>query len=51
MERNFQDKCLHELFAEQAARSPDRIAVVSGEGAASPTVSLNERANQLVRIT
>ena len=43
---NLEDKCLHELFAEQAARSPDRIAVVSGEGRLTYQ-ELNERANQL----
>ena len=25
------DRCLHELFAEQAARTPDRVAVIFGE--------------------
>jgi amino acid adenylation domain-containing protein len=40
------EKCLHELFEQQAARVPDRIAVRCGEIAFSYR-ELNERANQL----
>jgi amino acid adenylation domain-containing protein len=39
-------KCLHELFEEQAARTPERVAVRCGETAFSYR-ELNERANQL----
>ncbi len=39
-------KCLHELFEEQAARVPERVAVRCGEVAISYR-ELNERANQL----
>jgi amino acid adenylation domain-containing protein/non-ribosomal peptide synthase protein (TIGR01720 family) len=40
------DRCIHQLFAEQAARTPARIAVVS-EGARYTYAELNERANRL----
>jgi amino acid adenylation domain-containing protein len=39
-------KCLHELFEEQAARVPERVAVRCGEVAFTYR-ELNERANQL----
>jgi aspartate racemase len=39
-------KCVHELVAEQAARTPDAIAVVHGERQLT-FQELNERANQL----
>ena len=40
------DKCLHQLFQEQAERTPDKIAVVF-EGAHLTYAQLNARANQL----
>ena len=40
------DKCIHELFAEQAARTPDAVAVVS-EDRQITYRELNEQANQL----
>lgn len=40
-----QDKCIHELFEEQAARTPDSIAVV--EEQQLTYAQLNARANQL----
>jgi amino acid adenylation domain-containing protein len=40
------DKCLHELFAEQAARTPDAVAVVF-EGQSLCYAELNRHANQL----
>jgi amino acid adenylation domain-containing protein len=40
------DRCLHELFEEQAARGPDAVAVVF-EGDRLTYRQLNERANQL----
>lgn len=40
------DRCVHELFAEQAARTPEAIAVVYGEERISYR-ELNARANQL----
>jgi amino acid adenylation domain-containing protein len=40
------DQCIHELFQEQAARTPDAVAVVF-EGAPLTYAELNERANQL----
>ncbi len=39
-------RCVHELFAEQAARHPDRIAVVSGQEHLTAG-ELEERANRL----
>ncbi|MBV9182729.1 MAG: AMP-binding protein, partial [Acidobacteria bacterium] len=39
-------QCLHQLFEDQAARTPERIAVCSGTQAYSYR-ELNERANQL----
>jgi amino acid adenylation domain-containing protein/non-ribosomal peptide synthase protein (TIGR01720 family) len=41
-------RCLHELFEEQAAHTPDAIAVVY-EGSRSTYRSINARANQLAR--
>jgi non-ribosomal peptide synthetase component F len=40
------DKCLHELFEQQAARVPDRVAVRCGEIALTYR-ELNEQTNQL----
>jgi amino acid adenylation domain-containing protein len=40
------DRCLHELFEEQAARTPDRVAVVFGDAQLTYD-ELNRRANQL----
>lgn len=40
------DKCIHELFAEQAAKTPDNIAVVF-EDKQLTYAELNSRANQL----
>lgn len=42
------DKCLHELFEEQVARTPEAIAL-EYEGARLTYTELNERANQLAR--
>ncbi|HEX8558916.1 MAG TPA: amino acid adenylation domain-containing protein, partial [Pyrinomonadaceae bacterium] len=42
------DKCVHELFEAQAARTPDAAAVVSEEGRVTYR-ELNERANRLAR--
>jgi amino acid adenylation domain-containing protein len=41
-----QDRCLHQLFAAQAARTPERIALVSGDQQLSYR-QWNEQANQL----
>ncbi|HEY0169688.1 MAG TPA: amino acid adenylation domain-containing protein, partial [Pyrinomonadaceae bacterium] len=41
------DKCLHELFAEQAARTPEAAAVVEAGGEVVTYAELNRRANQL----
>ncbi|UHA74537.1 non-ribosomal peptide synthetase [Paenibacillus sp. 481] len=47
------DKTMHQLFEEQVARTPDRIAVV-GERAGEPVQwtyrELNERANEVARV-
>jgi non-ribosomal peptide synthetase component F len=40
------DRCVHELFAEQAARTPDAVAVICG-GHSLTYAALNERANRL----
>src|SRR5260370_20696892 len=40
------DKCIHELFEEQVAKSPDATAVVFEEASLS-YAELNRRANQL----
>jgi amino acid adenylation domain-containing protein len=40
------DKCVHEMFEEQVARTPNQTAVVF-EGASIPYAELNRRANQL----
>ncbi|WP_026736179.1 non-ribosomal peptide synthetase [Fischerella sp. PCC 9605] len=41
-----QNKCIHELFAEQVEKTPDAVAVVSGEQKLTYR-ELNHRANQL----
>ncbi|MCG8672138.1 MAG: amino acid adenylation domain-containing protein [Pseudomonadales bacterium] len=43
------DKCLHELFEQQAAQRPDQIALQFGQESVSYE-DLNKRANQLARI-
>jgi amino acid adenylation domain-containing protein len=40
------DTCVHQLFEEQVARSPERLAVVAEEGRLT-YAELNERANRL----
>lgn len=40
------DKCVHQLFAEQAAQTPDAVAVVSAEGSLTYS-ELDRRASQL----
>jgi amino acid adenylation domain-containing protein len=42
------DKCLHQLFEEQAARGPDSVAVVC-EGVTMTYRELDQRANQVAR--
>lgn len=42
------DRCLHELFEDQVARTPAAVAVVSGQGVLSYE-DLNARANRLAR--
>src|SRR5207248_669804 len=44
----FTDKCLHELFEEQARRTPEATAVVSGKERLSYR-ELDERAERLAR--
>jgi amino acid adenylation domain-containing protein len=44
----YERRCLHELFAEQAARSPEAIAVVSEHGRITYG-ELDRRSNQLAR--
>src|SRR5262249_13560496 len=41
-----QNRCIHDLFAEQAGRAPDRIALISDQESLSYG-ELNRRANQL----
>jgi amino acid adenylation domain-containing protein len=41
-----QDRCVHELFAEQAARTPDATALIVGDARLS-YAELDRRANQL----
>ncbi|HYG60440.1 MAG TPA: amino acid adenylation domain-containing protein, partial [Symbiobacteriaceae bacterium] len=43
------DRCLHELVAEQAARTPDAVAVACG-GKSLTYRELNRRANRLARL-
>src|SRR5882757_9982352 len=45
-ERMSKEKCIHELFEEQARRSPDAVAAVCEDRALSYRV-LNSRSNQL----
>ncbi|HKX30700.1 MAG TPA: amino acid adenylation domain-containing protein, partial [Blastocatellia bacterium] len=40
------DRCIHEIFAEQAARAPERIAMIEG-GHRVTYAELDRRANQL----
>jgi len=48
-ERSYpQDKCVHQLFEEQAQRTPDAVAVVFGDQELT-YAALNARANQLAR--
>ena len=47
-ERGYDERCVHELFAEQAARTPDAVAVVS-ERERLTYGELERRANQLAR--
>jgi amino acid adenylation domain-containing protein len=42
------DKCIHQLFEEQAARTPSAVAFISGDGQMTYR-ELNRRANQLAR--
>ena len=42
------DRCIHELFEEQVARTPDAVAVVY-EGQSLTYAQLNARANRLAR--
>ena len=42
------DKCVHEIFEEQAVRAPDALAV-SSEGHSLTYAQLDKRANQLAR--
>ena len=43
-----QDRCIHQLFADQAQRTPDATAVVF-EGQSLSYRDLDERSNQLAR--
>jgi amino acid adenylation domain-containing protein/thioester reductase-like protein len=43
------DTCFHELFAEQAARTPDAVAVEEASGRALSYAALEARANRLAR--
>lgn len=43
------DRCLHELFEEQVARTPDAAAVVTPDGTVS-YAQLNARANQVAHL-
>ncbi|HEX6717639.1 MAG TPA: amino acid adenylation domain-containing protein [Pyrinomonadaceae bacterium] len=46
--RDYPHQCIHELFEQQAARTPDQVAVVFGEDEVSYR-ELNERANALAQ--
>jgi amino acid adenylation domain-containing protein len=46
--RDYDRRCLHELISEQAAHTPDAVAVVSGEQLIS-YAELERRSNQLAR--
>lgn len=46
---NYPDACIHELFEQQAALTPDPIAVVS-EGQSISYRKLNEQANQVAHL-
>jgi amino acid adenylation domain-containing protein len=46
--RTYDRRCLHELFGDQAARTPDALAVASGE-ARITFAELDRRSNQLAR--
>jgi amino acid adenylation domain-containing protein len=43
------DLCLHRLFEDQAARTPERVALVAPEGVSLTYRGLNERAERLAR--
>lgn len=43
------DRCLHQLFEEQAARTPSAVAVIDADGQRLTYGALNARANQLAR--
>src|SRR5581483_1680581 len=47
-QESFADRCIHELFEEQASRTPDAVAVVYEEQCLTYG-QLNARANQLAR--
>ena len=44
--RDYPESCIHELFEEQVARTPEQVAAIFGEQRVSYR-ELNERANQL----
>lgn len=46
---NFPDVCVHQLFEEQARRTPDRIAVIGRDRSLSYS-DLNQRANHLAHL-
>ncbi|MGM1050756.1 MAG: AMP-binding protein, partial [Bacillota bacterium] len=43
------DKTIHQLFEEQAAKTPDNVALVFGDESMTYAV-LNAKANQLARV-